>query len=280
LGLLIAGLAVTSASELQRIDGKWSAEPPKIDGNHADWSGELNVLGTSPVSVGVKNDGEWMYVCVVTSDPGTRTLLARGGFTIWWDPAGGEKKAMGITMPPLVTGGTGLYRQQPPDDQNPTGENSARRPAQIIEPIIYLEVIGPGKDERRRYEMDYAKKIGIDAAAGEPEGSLVYEFKIPLAPKQDTPFAVESGPGHTIGFRFETGEIPQGGARGREGERPKGGDGGGGGYGGGGYGGHGGMGGRGGGYGGYGGGSRGQSGAAQAKPVKIWTVVHLAGPPA
>ena len=124
--------------------------------------------------------------------------------------------------------------------------------------------------------MDYANTIGIEAAAGEPEGSLVYEFKVPLAPRGGQPFAVLSLPGHTIGLRFETGELPQGGARAREGERP-GGGGGNGGYGGGGYGGRGGMGGHGG---GYGGGSHGQYGATQAKPVKLWTVVHLAAPPA
>jgi hypothetical protein len=275
--LLLAAAAAVSASEAQHIQGAWSVEPPKIDGNHAEWSGSLYVLGTSPVSIGVKNDAQWVYLAIVTSDPGMRALLARGGFTIWWDPAGGEKKALGITMPPLITGGTGVYRQRPPDDQNPTGE-SPQRQAERVEPIIYLEVIGPGKDERRRFEMDYAKSIGIDAAAGEPEGSLVYELRIPLATSPERPFAMESTPGRAIGLRFETGEIPQTAARGGEGARPPGG---GGGYGGGGYGGRGGgYGGRGGtGGGGYGGGSRGQYTAPQTKPVKVWTVVQLAAPP-
>ncbi len=277
MALVLGGLVAASASEVQRIEGKWSAEAPKIDGDHAEWSGSLYVLGTTPVSVGVKNDGAWLYLCVVTSDPGTRTLLARAGFTIWWDPSGGEKKAMGITMPPLASGGTGVYRQDPPDDHRAPGDGAPRPPARVIDPIVYIEAIGPGKDERRRYEMDYANKIGIEAAAGEPEGTLVYEFRIPLVATGDEPFAVQSEPGRTIGLRFETGEMPRGGAGGERGaERPGGGHGG---YGGG-FGGRGGMGGYGGGHGGgYGGGSRSDYGASQAKPVKLWTVVHLAAPP-
>ncbi len=274
LALAVAALVAASASEVQKIGGKWAAEAPKIDGDHAEWSGSLSVLGTTPVSIGVKNDGEWLYLCVVTSDPGTRTLLTRGGFTIWWDPAGGEKKAMGIMMPPLVTG-TPVYRQEPPDDGRPPGDGASRRSVRMVEPIVYIEAIGPGKDDRRRYEMDYANKIGIEAAAGQPEGSLVYEFRIPLAATGSQPFAVQSGPGRAIGLRFETGEMPRGGGGGREGERPGGGHGG---YSG--IGGRGGMGGYGGGYGGYGGGSRSEYGAPQAKPVKLWTVVQLAAPPA
>ena len=119
------------------------------------------------------------------------------------------------------------------------------------------------------------KKAGIDIAAGQPEGSLVYELRVPLAVSADRPFAVESSPGKTVGLRFETGEMPTGGAPGGRGGH-SGGTGGG-------YGGHGGWGGgyggRGGGMGGgYGGRSRGQYGATQAKPVKVWTVVHLAAP--
>ena len=142
-----------------------------------------------------------------------------------------------------------------------------------IEPIGHLEVIGPGKDDRRRLELAFAKTVGLDVASRMPEGVLIYEIRVPLSASGGQPYAVRSTPGATIGLGVETGEMPRPGGRGGEGGGRQGGMGGGPPGGGGGGGGRGG-GGMGGGRGG------GREGMRELKPIKAWTIVHLSKPPA
>jgi len=309
----VFGCAVTA--DTPRIESAWTAEAPAIDGRLADWSAPLVSLGSTPLSIGVRNDGAFLYVALAASEPATRMMLGAAGFTLWWDPAGKEKKSSGVTIPPTMAGGRGMRgRGQfggPPDQDGqppsqgapPQGQGSppqgqsvppqqgqegqvpagARLPA--IEPIRHIEVIGPGKDDRRRLELAFAKTLGLDVASRMSEGVLVYEIRVPLSASEGQPYAVRSTPGGTIGLGIETGQMPRPGGRGDKGGGRGGGMGGGppGGGGGGppGGGGMGGGGGRGGG--GMGGGPPGggrEGGMREMKPVKTWVVVHLATPPA
>jgi len=308
--LIVTAFAGAVIADTLRIESAWSAEAPTIDGQLVDWSAPLVSLGSVPLSIGVRNDGAFLYVALASSDQSTRLMLGAPGFTLWWDPSGKEKKSSGITIPPTMargpgTGGRGQFggppdQDGPPPSQGapPKGQGSPpqgqsgpppqgqegqvptgpRLPA--IEPITHIEVIGPGKDDRRRLELTFAKTVGLDVASRMSEGVLIYEIRVPLSASEAQPYAVRSTPGGTIGLGIETGQIPRPGGRGDEGGGRGGGPrgGGGGGMGGGppGGGGMGGGGGRGGG--GMGGGREG--GMREMKPIKAWIVVHLATPPA
>jgi hypothetical protein len=313
--LLVAGAAGVFAADTQRIESAWIAEAPAIDGQLKDWGSPLVSLGSAPLSIGVRNDGAFLYIALAASEPATRMLLGRAGFTLWWDPAGKDKKSSGITIPPTMAGGPGMRGRgqfggppdqdgqppsqgAPPQGQGPPPQGQSGPPQQgqegqrpsgpvglAIEPIGHIEVIGPGKDDRRRLELVFAKTVGLDVATRMGEGVLVYEIRVPLSASEGQPYAVRSTPGSTIGLGVETGAMPrvagrsgEGGGRGGGGGGTggSGGGGGGGGRGGGGMGG-GGGGGRGGG--GMGGGG-GREGMRELKPVKAWTIVHLAKPPA
>jgi len=314
--LIVTVFAGGVAADTQRIESAWIAEAPAIDGQLKDWGSPLVSLGSAPLSIGVRNDGAFLYIALAASEPATRMLLGRAGFTLWWDPAGKDKKSSGITIPPTMAGGPGMRGRgqfggppdqdgQPPSQgappqgqgvppQGQTGPpqqgQEGQRPSGpvglAIEPIGHLEVIGPGKDDRRRLELAFAKTVGLDVATRMGEGVLVYEIRVPLSASEEQPYAVRSIPGGTIGLGVETGEMPR--AAGRSGEgggRGAGGGGGGGGRGGGGgVGGGGGGGGRGGGGGGSAGGGGGRGGGREGmrelKPVKAWTIVHLSKPPA
>jgi len=310
--LIVTAFACAVTAGTLRIESAWSAEAPAIDGRLTEWSEPLVSLGSAPLSIGVRNDGAFLYVALAANEPATRMLLGRAGFTLWWDPAGKDKKSSGITIPPTMAGGPGMRgRGQfggPPDQDGqppsqgappqgqgspPQGQSGPPQQGQerqvpagarglAIEPIGHLEVIGPGKDDRRRLELAFAKTVGLDVASRMPEGVLIYEIRVPLSASGGQPYAVRSTPGATIGLGVETGEMPRPGGRGGEGGGrqggmgggPPGGGGGGGGRGGGGMGGGGGQGGMGGGRGG------GREGMRELKPIKAWTIVHLSKPPA
>jgi hypothetical protein len=295
LAAVVAAVTVAVAAETLHIDSAWSAEAPTIDGRLPDWSSPLVTLGSTPVSLGVRNNGESLFVALASSEQATRTMLGAAGFTVWFDPGGRDKKSFGITVPPTMTGGPGVRGRGPggpPPDQSgqaPAGSGQEGGPAgpkgAAVGTITSIEVVGPGKDDRRRLELAYARTIGLDVVARLAEGVLVYELRVPLSVTEAQPYGVKSAAGATIGLGIESAKLQPPGGRGEEGGRsgmggrpPGGGSGGTGG----------GMG--GGGGTGRGGGQRsgiggappdgGREGMREMKPIKAWSVVSLAKGPA
>jgi hypothetical protein len=298
--------AVAIAAEALHIESAWSAEAPAIDGKLTDWPSPLVSLGKTQVSLGVRNDGQYLYVAIAASDPSARMMLGAAGFTVWTDPSGKEKKSFGVNVPPALAGGRGMrghapggappdqggqppdWQGTPPRDPGKPPEGQSGDPAQsgqegreggpggpggpAVGAITNIEVLGPGKDDMRRLELTYARTIGLDAAVRMAEGVLVYELRVPLPVSASQPYGVRSAPGATIGLGIETGKLQGPGGRGGEGGGGRGGMGGGPPGGGGGMGGGGMMGG--------GHPEGGREGMPELKPVKAWVVVQLAKPPA
>ena len=310
LAAVVCAVAIAVAAETLRIESVWTTEAPIVDGKLTEWSAPLIMLGSTPLSLGVRNDGRFVYVALASSDEATRMMLGAAGFTVWMDPSGKNKKSFGVTVPPTLKGpgmrgrgaGGGPPGQygQPPDSQGAPpqgqpgsgGHDGQKDPAQTgpggvaglpIGTITSIEVAGASKDDKRRLELAYARTIGIDVATRAAEGVLVYELKMPLAVSESQPYGVKSSPGATIGLGIETAELARPEGRGEGGGRGRGGMGGGPpGGGGGGMGGGGMMGGGGGQPGGMGGGPAGggREGMREPKPIKVWAVVQLAKPPA
>jgi len=308
LAVVVCAIAVAVAAETLRIESVWSTEAPAVDGKLTEWSAPLVTLGSTPLSLGVRNDGQFLYVALASSDQATRMMLGAAGFTVWMDPSGKNKKSFGITVPPVMAGGPGMRGRgpggappdqigQPPDWQGTPPQGSDGGPGGSQDPAIgtitSIEVLGASKDDKRRLELAYARTIGLDVAARMAEGVLVYELRVPLPVSEAQPYGVKSAPGATIGLGIESSQPPEPrggrfggvGAKSGTGGDPTGGGGGGRGgipppgMGGGGTGG---MGGGGGQRGGMGGGppEGGREGMRELKPIKAWAVVQLAKPPA
>jgi hypothetical protein len=296
--LFVAALACAAAADALRIESVWAADSLTIDGMLKEWA-SLVSLDPVKLSVAVRNDARSIYVAIAASDQPTRMLLGSAGFSVWFDPAGKHKKAFGITVPPTIAGAPGMRGRGPGGgqsstlpEQGPEGSGPGDSGRGALEPIRHIELTaGPGKDDRRRLELAYARTIGIDVAARLAEGVLVYEIRLPLSASGDRPYFLRSTPGAAVGLGIETTKVE----RGREDEGRRGGGPGGGGPGGGGGiggpGGGGGIGGIGGGAGGRGGGGMGggmmgggrggggRGGMEGQKPINVWTVVQLARSP-
>ena len=187
--------------------------------------------------------------------------------------------------PPDQSGAPAQPGQEGQKDPPQGGPGGPGGPA--VGAITSIEVLGASKDDKRRFELAYARTIGLDVAARMAEGVLVYELRVPLSVTEAQPYGVKSSPGATIGLGIETAELARPEGRGGGGGRGRGGmgggpPGGGGGGMGGGMGGGGMTGGGGGQPGGMGGGppGGGREGMREMKPIKVWTVVQLAKPPA
>jgi len=249
--LLLTFLFVGCGNSQLELNSNWRDREITVDGKNADWLGAMLFFEEDNVSVGLLNDENFFYICMIAEDQFMRTQIMREGFTLWFDPDGGKEKTFGIKYP-VGTQKSGLPRGMREDEQNLERSRQAPR-----RPIIELEILGPEKDELKKMTIPEAK--GIDISIEFSSGMLVYELKVPLIQSEQHPYAIGAEAGSSVGIGLETSKMERQDVRremsaGRFGGGPTGGM-------------RGGAGGR-----GMPGGRRPQ----MRNPLKIWAVVQLA----
>jgi len=114
---------VADAAKPPHFDSHLPGGALAIDGKFDDWSGNLEPLGENPMSIQVANDGAYLYLRMTASDAGTRMEITRLGMTVWFDPAGGTRKKLGIRYPAIEEGTLGVRWRRP----RPAGASRRRR---------------------------------------------------------------------------------------------------------------------------------------------------------
>jgi hypothetical protein len=208
--LIVAAAALTllsSACGPVDIQSRWRTAEIKIDGRADDWEGALRRIEDSPVSVGVANDDQYVYICLQVQDPRVVAPLLRRGLVVWFDPAGGQDRVLGLKFP------IGLRRDDGQDRfETPGGRADGRGPRIDQEDV---EILGPGRDEFLMLKKDDLK--GVEVAQENDNGHFVYEIKMPLAKSGDAPYAAGSAPGRSLGVGFEPAADTAGRRRGMRG---------------------------------------------------------------
>lgn len=98
------------------IESLWLTDAIQIDGDASDWKGSLYYLEEKKASVGIKNDTENLYVCLITQDPTRMRQATSLGMILWFDPSGGKDKQFGINYP---VGQTADMRPRPQRGEQP-----------------------------------------------------------------------------------------------------------------------------------------------------------------
>ncbi len=262
-GIFMLALApFVSAGNKPDLICSWRDRQVTIDGDSGEWEGSFKSLEKPGFVMGISNDQDYLYICLIPQKRETRAQMLHLGFTLWFDPAGGNAKAFGIGFPLGFSGGAGMGQ--------PMGRESAseadRSQAMLQEANSELEILVTRTAERHRIPVRVAE--GIEAKVNADELRLVYEVKIPLTKSQLHPYAIGASNGQIIGIGMETPEFhPDKSKRGNKPEGEWGGPGGEAGVSGG------------GGMGGPGGGGMGGPGGdhvSPPKPVKFWMTVQLA----
>lgn len=241
------------------LNSDWRDCEITVDGRNDDWLGNMMYFEKENVSLGLLNDENFIYICLIAEDQMIRNQVMGQGFTLWFDPDGGKKKTFGIKFPIGMQPGERQDRRMQPgsvpmkerrDQENLEGLRQAR-----MKQMAELEILGPGKEKSVRMPVEKAKGIYINVKFS--SGMLVYEIKVPLEHSEECPYAVGTKAGNLVGIGLETSKVKRPSKRrGMSG----------------GMGGRGGTGGRGGMEGMRGGNIRPQ----MPKPLKIWAVIQLA----
>jgi hypothetical protein len=293
----------------EEFESTYCRTPVVIDGSDSDWVHALTDVEKAKAFIGVRNDDQYLYLCVECENHAVSQQIQMSGLTVWFDPEGGEREVLGIHYPlgmrdagGMPAGGAeraprgpgegaaeGGFRGEPgveagADSGGPARGGLRDNPRMTRAGLKEIEILGPGKGHRRRTELSELK--GIQVAVGNLAGAMIYELRVPLSAMPDIPYVLGARPGAPLGIRFQTGtfDMRQMMGEGRPGGRPSGGGrrgGGGGGFpGGGGEDGPEGGGPGGGRGGGPGGGGPGMPGAgsrsARISPIDAHMVVRLA----
>lgn len=263
--LCLLFLSAAACQSLQ-LESVWKDSEIQIDGKSDDWVGRMMFMDNPNVSLGIQNDEHFLYICMIAEDPSIRNRINISGMILWFDPAGGKKKNLGIKFPV----GRGDLQMDPRERMTMDQERDPARMEQRFQPNLdEMEILQAGQKEPLRLFLDNLK--GIELCLNSASGLLIYEAKIPLLDSPDFPFTIGAQDKLLIGVGLEVPKMDISQRPGNMGGR--------GGMGGG-MGGRGGAGGGMGGAGGMGGsmGGRGGPGGAvgMQQGVKIWATVQLA----
>jgi hypothetical protein len=201
--IALAAILLLSGCGGLEIKSVWTNEAVKIDGVPAEWEGATTWVESPNVAVGVKNDDDYLYICLSSPVREVAVQIALRGFTVWLDPKGKKGKTFGIRCPigpEMGTGNPGELRKLA-EDREKFMETVAER---LNGAGNVLEVLGPGEDDKVRLTPYDA--AGLEVALGYQDGRVVYELKVPFR-RDEHPYAIGSDGKGKIGIGFETPEI-------------------------------------------------------------------------
>ena len=223
---LLVGMILTSGcNSVLSLQSQTPARDIAIDGRIEDWRGAINPVEGKNYSLGVLNDGEYLYVSLLTSDPDVTERIIQRGMTLWLDPDGGKDKIFGIRFPL----GMGEPRRRPRDQRV--------RQERFTASLSELEIL---REDGKHRRLSATNMPGLTASAHLNYGMLQYELKVPLQHSRMHSYAVDAAPGTAISLGLETptegddetqrqqprqgrGGMGQGGMGGRSGRRGSGG---------------------------------------------------------
>lgn len=200
-GLLASGCRTTASLQSTEL-----VQPVTVDAQLDEWAGKLSSIGGGDFSVGVQNDGEFLYVGVSTTNGQRIGQIMQLGMVLWIDPEGGKRKTFGVQYPIGIVTTSG-------SDGGLTSDPTANR-IRIEQSMQEIALIGEnGQPFRRRKDA----VPGITMHAEADQRAFTYEAKIPLAPDEGFVYAIGTEPGRQIGLSLATPELDGQGLASQEG---------------------------------------------------------------
>lgn len=188
LGLAVLAAGCAPAPPLYAVE----RAPVVVDGDADEWPAALRpVPNEGGLTLGLRTSEDALFVVVVAGDERQIRRISSGGLRLWFDPAGGTERVLGVGFPtPLdravARGGTAERRRF----EDRLGRISVQR----------------GEGPVQTFELDNID--GVEAAAEWGARTLVAEVRVPFG---DGAVAIE--PGGSLGVGVELADTSVRGIR-------------------------------------------------------------------
>lgn len=217
-GITAVVLASMSAAAVGACGGGMAAlqsrpldEPVTVDASQSEWWGALTEIG-SDLSVGFRNDAEYLYLTLTTDDEDLVNQIMFQGLVVWFDPTGQKAESFGIRFP------LGALAAGPPGSGPGGGIGAGRQPGAgaidggELDPVtrdaMYERSMSGGSVLTASGDtVRIASGSAIEFEGRAEYGGFVYELRAPLRTGPETPYAIGAEPGQTIAIGFTTPEI-------------------------------------------------------------------------
>lgn len=201
--LFLAGLLPAGCGG-EKLESRRLDRDIVIDGSSSEWYDILENRGDQPVSIGLMNDDEFLYICLVTGDRQLLRQVITGGLTVAFEPEKEGEPVFGIRFPTGQTGVRPEGRGFPePGDRGDT--DPARLDSLFRESILAVEF--QGEDGIPLARLDLAEAAPVSLCAGKVADTFVYELRVPLERAGPADYAVGARSGETFSLSLATPEL-------------------------------------------------------------------------
>ncbi len=202
LGLILASVAFVSLWSCQPpevIRSAWTDSPVSFEANSDTWRGVMQTPDDPQFGIGVKNNGKYLYLCIISWKREINRRILKYGATTWFTSKSKKGKRFGIRFPL----GTQEFSTGSPQTRKRERDPDAMR-AMLMESFQELEFLGPDKTDTIPVKAAVAESFGIVVRAFPSEEKIAYLLQVPLNPDSANRYALNIGKDSVVSVSFET----------------------------------------------------------------------------
>jgi len=182
-----------------KVNSQWCNREIFIDGMSFDWENVLMNFEDKKVNLGILNDDDYLYICLVPLDEAIIHQVMMMGFTVWFTSESDNDLKLGIRYP------VGIRNNRMPPKDTPSERNREELRRNIEESLNEVMIISSNKDDTIAIPVENASAVEI--RVGTKNERMVYELKIPLMESSDHPYSIGALSGQQIEIEFLTDEF-------------------------------------------------------------------------
>ena len=199
-------LFIVTACGQKEIKSKWVNSDFDISKPDSTWRSTSEYFEDYKLLASFRNDDNYLYVYLTSTDNSLRRELLLRGMTIWFDPSGGTDKKMGIKFPVGVDPTQMRLAMRSPDEETRSHGDRTEFNDRIKETLNQIELLNDGGETKLRTTVTGGDH-GISARLDDEDGSLVYKLKVPLKKFTANTFYVDTQPDKPLGIELESNQV-------------------------------------------------------------------------
>jgi hypothetical protein len=181
------------------VESRWTDTEITFDADPSSWKDITKCPDDPQFGIGVRNDGTFMYLHVISWKHSLNSQILHFGFTTWFECRSKKGKRFGIHFPFAMAQNPATWHADIKNVHDPEAER-----ARIEESLQEMELLGPGKNDSIPVKTRIAESFGIVVRLFPSDENLVYEMKVPLRQDSARKYAIDIGQDTLMKVTFES----------------------------------------------------------------------------
>jgi hypothetical protein len=180
------------------VESRWTDAEITFDADPSSWKDITKFPEDPEFGIGVRNDGTFLYLHMISWKHSLNSRILHFGFTTWFESRSKKGKRFGIHFPFAMAQNPAAWRADMKNAHDPEAER-----ARIEESLQEMELLGPGKSDSIPVKTKIAESFGIVVRLFPSDENLVYEMKVPLRQDSVRKYTIDIGQDTLMNVTFE-----------------------------------------------------------------------------